>query len=99
VGREQPTGDEIDMRTEVTIDGADCPYCLNETIEHLRSMAGVQSVEASSVSRCLVVEHADLDVDALVAAMHEHLHGVGTSGTEIVMTEVGPTVRLLGCSH
>ncbi len=87
------------MRTEVAIDGADCSYCLNETLELLRAMTGVRSVEASSTSHCLVVDHDDIDLDALVAAMHQHLHGVGTSGTEIVMTEVGPTVRLLGCSH
>lgn len=87
------------MRTEVSIDGANCPQCLNETLEQLRMIPGVGSVEASSVHGCLVVDHNDLDVDGLVAAMHQHLHGVGRSGTEIVMTEIGPKVRVLGCRH
>lgn len=87
------------MRTELIIEGANCPQCLNETLDRLRGLPGVRSAEASSVHGCLVVDHADLDVEDLVEAMQHHLHGVSRAGTEIVMTEIGPRVRSLGCAH
>lgn len=87
------------MRTEVVIQGANCPFCLNETLELLRATPGVQSVEASSSAGCLVVVHDSTDEETLVDLMHAHLHGIAKAGNEIVMTEVGPTVRILGCSH
>lgn len=87
------------MRTEVVIQGANCPLCLNETLEALRAIPGVRSVDASSSRGCLVIVHDTTDEKALVAVMHTHLHGITKAGNEIVMTEVGPTVKLLGCCH
>jgi copper chaperone CopZ len=87
------------MRTEFIIEGADCGRCLNETLEHLQAVEGVRSAHASSADGCLVIEHDGVSVEELVRRLHDQLHGTELSGNEVVMTEVNPTVRVLGCPH
>lgn len=87
------------MRTELRIDGANCPACLNATLDALRAVPGVRDVGTSSVDGCLVIEHDDVDGATLGAVIREHLHGVAMSGAEIVMVSVEPLVADLHCGH
>ncbi len=87
------------MRTELRIDGANCPICLNETLAALRSSPGVEDVEASSTSGCLLIDHDDVDVATLIATARSHLHGVAMASAEIVMVSVEPLVVELHCDH
>jgi hypothetical protein len=87
------------MRTEFAIDGADCPVCLNETLDNLRGITGIRSIEASSTSRCLVIEHDDFSIEELITRLHDHLHGTATASNEIVMTDVVPTIAIAPCAH
>jgi copper chaperone CopZ len=87
------------MRTELRVDGANCPLCLNATVEALRAVPGVRRVDTSSVAGCLAIEHDDADADTVARTIREHLHGVAISGAEIVMVSVDPLVADLRCSH
>lgn len=87
------------MLTELRIDGANCSYCLNDTLAALRAAPGVRDVHTSAVSGCLGIEHDDLDPAGLVAIVREHLHGMTMSGAEIVMVSVDPLIADLGCCH
>ena len=87
------------MLTELRIDGANCSYCLNDTLAALRAAPGVRDVHTSSTSGCLGIEHDDLEPAALVDIVREHLHGVVMSGAEIVMVSVDPLVADIGCCH
>jgi copper chaperone CopZ len=87
------------MRTEFTVKGADCPVCLNETLDHLRRLPGVRSVEASSAAGCLVVQHDDVSLEELIDQLRHHLHGSSLASNEIVMTNLVPEITVLHCSH
>lgn len=87
------------MRTELRIDGANCPDCLNHTVDVLRATPGVRAVSTSSVGGCLAIEHDDLDPAALSDTIREHLHGITMAGAEIVMVSVDPLVANLHCGH
>ena len=87
------------MRTEMRIDGANCPFCLVATVDALRAVPGVRTVGTSVAAGCLVIEHDDLDPAALGAVIADHLHGVSMSGAEIVMVAVEPLVAELHCGH
>jgi copper chaperone CopZ len=87
------------MRTELRIDGANCPLCLNATLDALRAIPGVRDIATSSVARCLAIEHDDVDPHSLFDTIREHLHGVAMSGAEIVMVSVDPLVGDLHCNH
>jgi hypothetical protein len=87
------------MHTELRIDGANCPVCLNATLEALRGTRGVRSVVTSSAAGCLAIDHDDLDESVLVDTIREHLHGVDMSSAELVMVSVDPLVVDLSCRH
>ena len=87
------------MRTELRIDGANCPTCLNATLDVLRDTPGVSGVTTSSTSGCLAIEHDGLDAPRLAEIVREHLHGVELAGAEIVMVSVDPLVADLHCHH
>lgn len=87
------------MRTEVKIEGADCTYCLNDTVAVLRGLDGVEAVSASITDGCIAVDHELDDPSTLARVLQEGLHGTGRSGNEVVMTSVEPVISLLHCSH
>ena len=87
------------MRTEFAIHGADCPVCLNQTLSSLRALPGIRRVEASSTQGCLVIDHGDLSIPALLARLHTGLHGTAMASNELVMTEVMPTIAITRCPH
>lgn len=85
--------------TQVVLGGANCPWCLNETLERLRHEPGVCSVEASAAGQCVRIEHAGLSDERLLDVIRGHLRGSVTWSTEQVMVEVEPRVASLHCTH
>jgi hypothetical protein len=85
--------------TEISIAGANCPWCLNDTLDVLRREPGVVSVAASIAGQCLRVEHHDVAIDRLLAVVRGSLHADETSSTEHVMVALDPHIADLHCTH
>jgi hypothetical protein len=90
---------ETTSTTEITIVGANCPWCLDETLDLLRREPGVVSVDANIADECLRVRHRDVAVDRLLAVIRGHLLADDTSSAEHVMVEIDPAVADLHCTH
>lgn len=43
--------------TEMIIEGANCPFCLNDTLEKLRTQPGVVDAHLSATDHCVRVEY------------------------------------------
>jgi len=87
------------MKTELRIDGANCPVCLDEMLDQLRDVDGVNSVTASITAGCIAIDHTGLDPERLTSPLRTLLHGTALSGNETVMTGVEPVQLELGCPH
>lgn len=87
------------MRTELRVEGANCPVCLDSALDALREVDGINSVSASIRGGCVAVEHDGVDADDMTSILHRALRGVSLSGTEIVMSRVDPAVVALHCHH
>ena len=87
------------MRTELRVDGANCPLCLNGLIDRLRSVDGVNSVTSSISEGCIAIDHEGLAPADLVELIGTSLHGIALASNEIVMSTVSPVVSVLHCSH
>ncbi len=87
------------MRTELRVDGANCPLCLNDLIDRLRSVDGVNSVTSSISEGCIAIDHDSLAPADLVELIGTSLHGIALASNEIVMSTVSPVVSVLHCSH
>jgi copper chaperone CopZ len=85
--------------TEIAIDGANCPWCFNETIDELRAQPGVRSVTASISAQCLRVEHAGSDPAHLIETVRQHLRADAMFGAEHEMVNVEPRVADLRCTR
>jgi hypothetical protein len=85
--------------TEITIVGANCTWCLNDTLDRLRREPGVVDVDANIAGQCLRVRHHAVAVDRLLTVIRGHLRADGTSSTEHVMVEIDPAVAELHCTH
>jgi hypothetical protein len=85
--------------TEITVTGANCPWCLNETLDLLRREPGVVAVDANIGGQCLRVRHHDVAVDRLLAVIRDHLHADDMSSAEHVMAGIDPQVADLHCTH
>lgn len=85
--------------TEISIAGANCPWCFNDTLEILRHEPGVVSVVASIAGQCLRVEHRGVAIDRLLAVVRGRLHADDTTSTEHVMVAIDPHVADLHCTH
>ena len=86
--------------TEITVVGANCSWCFNETLDSLRREPGVVQATGSMTGQCLKIDHNNgVDVDRLMILVRQHLHGVGRSSADYVMVEVEPRVAELHCSH
>ena len=85
--------------TEIRIVGANCPWCLNDTIERLRDHPGVVDAHASMSEQCLRIEHHDVPVEELVTLLHRYLHGTELSSVEPVMIEVDARLAAIHCRH
>ena len=87
------------MHTNLRIDGANCPLCLNELIDRLRSVDGVNSVNSSISEGCIAIDHDGPSQTTLVALIGTSLHGIALASNEIVMTTITPVVSVLHCDH
>jgi len=87
------------VTTEITVVGANCPWCFNETVEMLRCEPGVNEVTASIGTSCLCVEHHGVAIDRLLAVVRGHLHADEVTSGEHVMVAVDPLVAELHCAH
>jgi copper chaperone CopZ len=87
------------MLTKLQIEGANCPMCLNDLIDRLRGVDGINSVDSSIGDGCVAVDHDELSRADLIAWIGESLHGVAMASNEIVMNSVVPTVSVLPCER
>ena len=85
--------------TEISVVGANCPWCFNDTLDVLRGEPGVVSVAGSITGQCVRIEHRGVAVDRLLALVRGHLHADDRSSTEHVMVAVDPQVADLHCTH
>jgi copper chaperone CopZ len=97
-GAADRTPDAGTVVTEIGVEGADCAWCMNETLDQLRSVDGVTEVHAS-VHGCISVAHVDADVADLLAVVRSSLHGTALSSNEMEMAAIEPVVRELRCPH
>jgi hypothetical protein len=85
--------------TEITISGANCAWCFNETVDLLRREPGVVGVDANITGQCVRVRHRGVAVERLLAVIRGHLHADDTSSAEHVMVAIDPHVAELHCAH
>lgn len=85
--------------TEISVTGANCPWCFNDTIDLLRAAPGVGAVRGSISDQCLSIDHDGTDERALIALVSRNLHGEAVYASEHVMVEVQPDVGELNCGH
>ena len=87
------------ITTEIIVSGANCPWCLNETLDLLRREPGVQSADSSAAGQCMRIRHNGVAVDRLLAVIRGNLHANDTSSIEHVMVEIDPRLADLHCTH
>lgn len=88
------------MHTNLRVDGANCPLCLNELVDRLRSVDGIRSVNSSISDGCVAIDHDNiLTRSDLVGLIGVSLHGTDMASNEIVMSTIDPVVTMLQCAH
>jgi regulator of cell morphogenesis and NO signaling len=87
------------MITTLSVEQANCPICFGETLDALRRMDGVRAVYGSIAGPRIEIDHDDVSLDALIATVRDHLHGVAMFANEIAMVPVDPIADSTGCSH
>ncbi len=85
--------------TEISVVGANCPWCFNDTLDVVRSEPGVVSVLGSVAGQCIRVEHDDVAVGRLLSVVRDHLHADDMSSAERVMVVVEPHLAERRCTH
>ncbi len=76
------------MLMSLSIDGANCPVCLNETIDSLRGLEGVRTVHASLAGPCIEIIHDEIASEAIAATIRDRLRRVELFSNEIGMAPV-----------
>lgn len=87
------------MLTKLQIEGANCSACLNDIVDQLRTVDGVNTVDSSIGDGCIAVDHDELTASDLIAWIGGSLHSVGVASNEIVMDSVVPTISVLPCER
>jgi hypothetical protein len=87
------------MHTELRMDGAICPICLNNAMDALLDLNGVHTVQASISAGCLSIDHDFASPDVLVDVVRSTVYAVTMSANEIVMSPIEPVVTTLCCDH
>ena len=87
------------MQTTLRVDGANCALCLNELIDRLRALDGINSVNSSISQGCIAIDHDDLVEADLVDLIGTSLHGITMASNEIVSTNINPIISVLHCTH
>jgi hypothetical protein len=99
--REEPasSGPASAAITEIVVTGANCPWCLEQTLEVLRDEPGVIGARASSTGHCLSIEHHDVEAEHLLEVVRANLHGYDRTPAETLMVQIDPHVASLHCTH
>ena len=88
------------MATErIDITGADCSWCLNESLDAVRALEGVSSVRSSISGGCVEVEHDLAEVAPVLEVLRRGLRGSDLSTNEAQLVAVEPSVQRGCCSH
>jgi hypothetical protein len=87
------------VTTEISVVGANCPWCFNETVELLRGEPGVVSVSASIADSCMRIDHRGVATERLLGVVRGHLHADDATSAEHLMVAVDPRVAELHCAH
>jgi len=61
--------------TLIEFHGANCSWCLRNTIDHLRSFDSVVSARERMGTGCIEVDHDAADIDELLAGVQADLRG------------------------
>lgn len=85
-------------KTCLCIDGANCPFCFNETLDDLAHIEGVRAVRGSIAGPCIELDHDDVALDTITGTVRNRLHGVEMFSNEIRMTRLDP-VAISACTH
>jgi copper chaperone CopZ len=87
------------MRTLISVENANCSYCMNAVRDELLARPLVHHVEMSPRAGCLEVEHDHDDPSALVGLLRQSLHGWRvTDNGEVVMVMTKPGLAHV-CRH
>lgn len=77
------------MQKLVQLANSNCPWCLNDMVERLRSRPGVRGVELDAAAGCLRVDYDKTDLVELVAEVRSDLRAWEQAANgEVVMVEV-----------
>lgn len=88
------------MTTEtIDITGADCSWCLNDTLDAVRQLDGVTSVRSSMAGGCVQVDHELVDVAPVIEVLRSGLRGSDVSTNQAQIVAVEPAVTTGSCSH
>jgi regulator of cell morphogenesis and NO signaling len=86
------------MQTALRIDGANCPTCFNETLDDLTRLDGVRHVQGSIAAPCIEIDH-EIELEVIIGAIRNRLHGIEMFANEIRMVPVEPVVLTTTCTH
>lgn len=93
-------GNDGVVTTEISVEGANCGLCFNETSRALKAEPGVTTVDASIAGQCFRIDHDDgIDAARLLAVVSEQLHGDDVSSSEHTMVAVDAKIVSMGCTH
>ena len=88
------------MKTFIHLEDANCPMCLDQVADELRSRPLVDHVAVSSTGHCIEVEHRDDDVDSILAAVRRSLHGfVAADNGETIQVNAGAELSHVCDAH
>jgi hypothetical protein len=82
---------------EVSVPGANCPWCFNDALDRVRHLTGVAEVRASSRSGCIEVQHRGAPHALILDTLRTYLHGADDSSHECQMVAVEPKVVASRC--
>lgn len=87
------------MHTSLRTENANCSSCFTETLDALAELDGVRSVTGSIAGPCIEIEHDDGVLDAIVATIRDHLHGVALFANEVQMAPIETVPLTTPCIH
>lgn len=87
------------MHTTLHIDGANCSFCFNEALDDIGRIDGVRAVRGSIGGSCIEVDHDDVALDVLAAAVRDHLRGVEMFSNEFRMVPLELVALSTPCIH
>ena len=87
------------MQSSISVKGANCPSCFNETLENLSQLEGVQSVHGSFSGPCIEIDYDDGALESITATISAGLHGTEIYSGETQMINLEPVTLSTSCTH